>query len=47
MLEENKKFAENRNKNGEESGSKEEIPMVICKRSAHLDGELQKAGRSE
>ena len=46
LLDENKKFAENKKKNGEESGWKEEIRMIICKRPAHLDDHLQKAGPS-
>ena len=46
MLVENKNFAENENKNGEESGLKEEIQMIICKRPANLDDHLQKAGPS-
>ena len=35
-----------RNKNGEEFGGKEEIQMIICKRTAHPDDHLQKAGPS-
>ena len=44
MLEENKNFAEIRNKNGEESGLKEEIQMITCKSPAHPDDYLKKVG---
>ena len=39
----NKKFAENIKKNGEESGWKEEIHMINCKRLAHPYDRWQKA----
>ena len=44
FLEEIKKFAENKKKNGKEFGWKEEIQMIICKRLAHPDDHFQKAG---
>ena len=47
LLEENKNFAENKNKNGEESGWKEEILMIIHKRPIHWDDHLQKARPSQ
>ena len=46
LLEENKKFAKSKKKNGEESSWKDEIRKIIRKRPGHPDDHLQKAGPS-